>query len=90
MANEINAMVSYCFVCGQRVRREGEGWVHEPFPDGHDAEPLTHHARTCQDCEGTHRCRECAGKGAVGMIMCPLCEGDGGCACVHPRERGSW
>ena len=90
MAKKIIPTVNYCYICGQRVRREHGEWVHASHAEGHMADPRDHDARTCGKCHGTHRCQECDGKGAVGMIMCPECDGDGGCACVHPRERGNW
>ena len=90
MTDETIPTISYCYVCGQHIRRQNGGWVHAPYPDGHDAEPIEHHARACQYCQGTHRCRECDGHGSVGTIMCPACDGEGGCACVHPQDRGEW
>ena len=89
-ADKIVPTVNYCYICGQLVRQENGGGVHSAFPDGHEAEPVEHHARTCGRCDGTHRCRECRGQGSVGTVMCVYCDGEGRCQCVQPQDRGSW
>ena len=89
-ADKIIPTVSYCYICGRLVRQTPGTWVHAPIPEGQEADAPEHEARTCAKCDGTHRCRECRGRGSVGTVLCVYCDGDGRCQCVQPHDRGSW